>query len=671
MSILSSILKDPPRPIPELNARVPRELWQVVRRCLAKDPEKRLQSAKDLRNELEEVKQSLESGELSPESSRASASAIPGEGHRQAVPGPHRRVWAAATTLVVLASAIAAWRYASTMSEPEESRALAASFSILTTQAGIEQHPSLSPDGRWMVYASDETGNLDIYLQGVGAQTPINLTKDSPANDDQPKFSPDGERIAFRSGRDGGGLYVMGRTGELVKKVSDRGFNPAWSPDGQKLAYSTQGIAERPGNRTAAGAEIWVLTLATGETRRLTDKDAMQPAWSPDGSRIAYWGYAPQSRNREVWTVSVTGGEPTRITDNPAIDWNPVWTPDGRNLYFGSDRGGSLGLWRVGLDPRSGEASGSPEPIQIPSTWAASFGLSGDGSRMVFASYHPSGQVYAADFNAQSGTVAPPVQITHGTRIWDYLDVSPDGQRLVMSTLYPREDVFVADASGGNLRQITDDAAADRGVRWSPDGTRILYYAGKPGELMHIFTMGSDGSTVRQITDVVPEGGTSWVFPQWSPDGSRIAAFNINDNGYLLERSDIGPWGRSALPRVGAKQEAFTPGAWTHDGKRIVGVTSVTGQLVVYDIAGQHYDETGLLGFGTQGGIAWLPDGRRILAARSGDIVLVDLATRQISTVVDEPVRRGARMPRLSADGRRLFYLLGDNESDIALMTMK
>ena len=181
VSVISSILKDTPRAITELNPSVPRELWQVVRRCLAKDPEKRLQSAKDLRNELEEVKQSLESGELSVVSSRVSAAAITGEAQREKMPGPHRRVWAMATALVVLASAIAVWRYSSTVSAPAEDRPPETSFSVLTTQAGIEQHPSLSPDGRWMVYASDATGNTDIYLQGVGAQTPINLTKDSPA----------------------------------------------------------------------------------------------------------------------------------------------------------------------------------------------------------------------------------------------------------------------------------------------------------------------------------------------------------------------------------------------------------------------------------------------------------------------------------------------------------
>ena len=117
-----------------------------------------------------------------------------------------------------------------------------------------------------------------------------------------------------------------------MKKAIDRGFNPAWSPDGQRLAFSTQPTTANPGSRMATDAEIWAVTVATGETRRLTDNDGMQPVWSPDGTRIAYWGFVPKSRNREIWTVPGNGGEPNRITDNPAIDWNPVWAHDGRHL---------------------------------------------------------------------------------------------------------------------------------------------------------------------------------------------------------------------------------------------------------------------------------------------------------------------------------------------------
>ena len=108
VSVLSSILKDTPRAIPELNAAVPRDLWQVVKRCLVKDPEKRLQSAKDLRNELEEVKLSLESGELDTPLSAARSGVTPGP--PAAVGRPLARWWPAGVAVVVLLIAATAVR---------------------------------------------------------------------------------------------------------------------------------------------------------------------------------------------------------------------------------------------------------------------------------------------------------------------------------------------------------------------------------------------------------------------------------------------------------------------------------------------------------------------------------------------------------------------------------
>src|SRR5262249_57748157 len=92
-----------------------------------------------------------------------------------------------------------------------------------TDLPGLEAWPSLSPDAKSILYASRNAGSWDIYLQRVDGRNAINLTADGTQDDTEPRFSPDGSLVAFRSERDGGGLFVMGATGESVRRISNVG----------------------------------------------------------------------------------------------------------------------------------------------------------------------------------------------------------------------------------------------------------------------------------------------------------------------------------------------------------------------------------------------------------------------------------------------------------------
>ena len=211
LTILSSIVRDTPPPAIELNPSLPRALSRVIRRCLEKDPENRYQSAKDLRSDLRDLLQEITSGEV--------------DGPAPAALRRRRRpalLIAAAAAAPVFA--LAGWlardylRGAPVALVPER-------VVQLTTDPGIEASPTLSPDGRWMAFSRRKEERSDIYLQAVGGEKAINLTADVEGGADQPAFSSDGERIAFAT-PGGGGLFVMGRTGELVRRVTDRGFSP-------------------------------------------------------------------------------------------------------------------------------------------------------------------------------------------------------------------------------------------------------------------------------------------------------------------------------------------------------------------------------------------------------------------------------------------------------------
>jgi hypothetical protein len=298
-----------------LPSSTPASIQRLLVRCLQKDPRRRLHDIADARIEIEDT--------LSGHPAQTIKDAI------APLTSRGRAGWyVAGVLLLVLAVALPlAWRMLERESGSVQSGGGAApanlTFGQLTAGPGIEWFPSLSPDGRWVVYAGDGAGNRDIYLQSTTGQTPIKFTRDS-ADDDQPAFSPDGERIAFRSNRDGGGIFVMGRTGEAVRRVSREGFKPTWSPDGAQIAYATENVDLNPQN-SLGHSELWVVNVNGGAPRQLTDVDVVQPSWSPHGRRIAYTTRLDRPAQVDVRTIPAGGGTPVAVTSSAATDWNPTW----------------------------------------------------------------------------------------------------------------------------------------------------------------------------------------------------------------------------------------------------------------------------------------------------------------------------------------------------------
>ena len=213
----------------------------------------------------------------------------------------------------------------------------------------------------------------------------MNLTADSPAADTAPAFSPDGERIAFRSERDGGGIFVMGSTGESVKRLTDFGYDPAWSPDGKQIVFSTSD-GQDPWSRAGAGAPVGRAVLRAGEIRQLTHEgDAVQPRWSPErASGSPSGGSRSGSGQRDIWTIPADAkGEPAprRGDERPghgleprlvARRPQPLLRERARRLDEPLARGDRRG---------SGRTRGEPEPVTTPSRTSGSISFSRDGSR--------------------------------------------------------------------------------------------------------------------------------------------------------------------------------------------------------------------------------------------------------------------------------------------------
>ena len=668
--LLSSILKDTPPLASDVGAGVPRDLGRIIRHSLAKDPSQRYQTALDLRNELAELQQDLSSGSLPAPVPQARAG------------WSTRLIGAAAVVAIAVASAAVygVWRStAPRRSTPAPSFA----FQQLTTQTGIEQYPSLSPDGKWVVYEGNQTGgnvyqgnqpgNADIYLQSVGGQNPINLTKDSLDDDREPAFSPDGESIAFRSSRQGGGIFVMGRTGESVRRLTDRGYNPAWSPDGTRIVYATD-------DATIAGrayvSELWVVAVATGEKKRIFEGDAVQPSWSPHGLRIAYWkAFRQHTNQRDIATISADGGDAVPVTSDAPVDWNPIWSPDGWFLYFSSDRGGTMNLWRVPIDEHTGKSLGPLQALNAPASSAALMSISADGRSIAFTAATSSQTIQSVAFDPATGSIAgAPVTVVGGSRPVTGPSPSPDGTWLAFFSLTPQLDIFVSRADGTGIRQLTNDAFPDRNPTWSSDGSQIFFMSNRD-ENNQVWSINPDGSGLRRLTAATSGAGT---FGNTTRDGSKMT-FNGQlppDDHKTFVFDPRVEWKNQTLTSfssVIAPGVEFSDSTWSPDGGELVGMAqkaeSVRGALVIYSLAARKYTPL----YESQSAVSpiWLNDGRRFLFQEGSRVLLLERGARAARELLSvAPDTMDVRWS-ITRDNRRIYFVRRVEQADIWLMRSK
>ena len=675
---ISAILTREPPSLAEYSTEIPRELERIVSKTLRKDPEHRYQSAKDLLIDLNDLKHRLEfEAELErskpPETERTILSAA------QAHPRPissagflisetkaHKKGALAGLLIAGLLVAAAVWYLVLRPAAPN-STALKTTFTQLTDSAGPELFPSLAPDGKSFIFGSRSSGNWDIYLQRVGGKNPSNLTKDSSFDDVQPAFSPDGEHIAFRSEREGGGIFLMGATGESVRRLTNFGFHPAWSPDGKEILCSMESIADPTDRFGPTG--LRVVNVTTGENRELASGDAVQGTWSPQGQRIAYWGLQ-KGGQRDIWTMPAAGGEPVQVTNDPFIDWNPVWAPDGRYLYFSSNRGGSMNLWRVGIDEQTGKVHGQPEAVTTPSQYSQHISFSRDGHRVAYVQTLTRVNIQRVGFDpAGEKTLGEREWITQGSRRSTQPNLSTDGEWLVYSSQgEPQEDLFISSKDGNGLRQLTDDVYKDRHPRWSPDGKRIAAYSDRGGRYA-IWLINPDGSGLHQLTSTSALGG---IYPVWSPDGNRVADTIRLDNVTAISDANKSSNEQSPelLPRVDDPGMWFEAWSWSPDGRRLIGTLRRQGGadigIIAYSFESRSYEKL------TDAGSfpIWLSDNRRALFLDQEKIHIVDSQTKKVHEILSvAPYAVG--FLSISRDDRLIYYSIVQTEADVWMMTLE
>ncbi|HLX06267.1 MAG TPA: protein kinase [Thermoanaerobaculia bacterium] len=660
-AVLYALFNLQPEPVAQLRPDAPPELVRIIGRMLAKDPDQRYLTAADALADL-----------------RALYGPVTGTGTRTGVmtgstplpPLPPaaaarpRRRWLGATVgVAVVAVACVAAFMALRSSGPE-----AAHYRVLTNLDGKETFPSIDPQGQFFVYAKEVGGRSHIFLQRVGDSEPLkDLSKDTPSNDTQPAISPDGQQIAFHSDRDGGGIFVMGLTGQGVnRRVAEGGWNPAWSPDNGEIVYATE-PAESPTKHSGAFSKLYRIRVDGTERRLISDGDAVQPSWSLH-NRIAYWGIPHGRGRRVIWTIPADGGTAVPAIDDNSLNWSPTWSPDGRFLYFSSDRGGLQNIWRVRIDESSGKVLDEPEAITTPSPSSGLISFSRDGHRMIYASND-------SKANLESVRVDPLLQlpngdrqpITSGAHNLVSASVSPDGTVIVYRENGPQEDLLGVHSDGTGKWQITRDRWRNRRPVWSGDGSRILFYSNRRSapaskEKYEVWAINPDGSHLEQLTAVTNEIVAD---PMSSPDG-RLLVCDLGLPSPAMFDLTV-PLARRQPQMLPKAPGGFSAISWSTDGSRIAGVETdvVPGRLMTYSLAKRSYQV-----FPERGSHPlWLHDNRRLLFQANGGIYLLDTAGGTAHAVIKPTASSTFNLAGSSPDDREIYLIDSTEEGHIYLRT--
>ncbi len=365
----------------------------------------------------------------------------------------------------------------------------------LTVHKARDIYPRFSPDGRWIAFSSDREGNMDVYLIPAAGGAVRRLTVHS-ADETVLDWTPDGKNILFASQRGEGfmgKLYLVSIDGGLPRDAGpDMGVSGSYSPDGTKLAINRKSQAYwRKYYRGAYQSDVTIMDVAARTFKDVGSFDGMDawPLWGHDG--FIYFVSDREGKGlTNVWRVRDSGGPAEQVTRFTSGDVRfPGISGDGKTIVFEHD----FGIWKLDV------ASREVKPI-------------------------------ALDIAAETQETLTEFRDFNST-VNDF-DLAPDGKRIVLSV---HGELFSVptDEEGGDLRQLTEGAARDRDVVYSPDGKRIAFVS-DPGGREEIHLIAADGSGPAQKVTDLDALKSSFV---WSPD-SKSLAFTTSDRKLYTMSAD-------------------------------------------------------------------------------------------------------------------------------------
>ncbi|HET9325133.1 MAG TPA: protein kinase [Candidatus Eisenbacteria bacterium] len=589
-SLISSIMKDEPRPITELVAVTPPALDQVVRACMAKDPEERLQTAHDVRLQLQWI---AEAG------SRAGVPAAVSAKRKSR----ERLAWGLAAISLFAVMALVAWGLLSRAPRPDPVRA------DIQAPAGVNLAEYacdvvISPDGRAVAFIAGDRSSPVLWIRPLGSDAAIRASGVDYAQ--WPFWSPDSRNVAYFDQREGKlmKIPVAGGSPITICEAKD-GRGGSWSRDGTIVFAPAH---DGPLMRVASGGGEPVAVTRLDTTRQETGHRF--PYFLPDGDHFLYAALPGGPNGWDIYVGSVRTRSAKRILTARS---SAVYAEPGYLLF---ERDGRVVAQR--FDPGRLELKGEPvavalAPLRTDLDAEPVVSASRNGRLARLRSIPPDTRLEIRDRSN-----APVSRIDLPPAPWTVSKVSPDGQR---ATLLNGRDIWIVDLARSVPMRFASTSVGQPSTVWSPDGERIAFVTAHAGrEEIHVAGLDGQAEPMASTDDLFK------VVYDWSRDGRSIVFGVLNpQTGWDLWVLSLGKDGKPVPYLRGAAWEFG--GRVSPDGRWLAYESTETGQSEIYV---QSFPEPGRkVRVSPDGGrrATWASDGRELLYWQRDAVVAVPMET--------------------------------------------
>ncbi len=605
VEVMHQILREKPRPVEELNPEVPGEVRRVIRRCLAKTPDQRFQSMKDLAIDLRELVEEWDS--LSPTATSATSAVSGAVG---TAPGRGRGFWAVVGAAAILGIGGLTFGLYTILGRGAPAAGAGSSLqnmkmSVLMSRNDLNE-AVLSKDGRYLAYVTARDQKTSLTVRQVRTGSDVEILREQDFQIRGISFSPDGDYLYYLNRDTEAPNYsalfqVPSLGGSPRKLVFDVDTGATFSPDGKRACF-------RRGLLDVSADSLVIVDPESGKERELLrvkspEQFTVPPAWSPDGAKIVA-GIQSTAGGVKTWLVSVDveTGESARIGARTWLAANSVgWAPDGSAVLvsaFDLGSGTAPQIYRVAYP--GGETFKMTNDLD----GYANISISSDGSSIAAIRRTTVDNLWVA--RVETSKEAEPITFASGSAgSIGQLEPLPGGAAAFSA---PRDNKFFLwriGADGSDRRQLTSQGVFVQKAEYA-DRAGLVFTQIEGGEktLGHVWRMDPDGSGLRRLTDgdgerlaeLSPAGNalaftrsedprSIWILrldggqpykivdgkavgdPFFSPDGTRVLCVTLEEvKGRFLPRYDI-------LPLEGGEPLAsvsLPPGAanilWTPDG---------------------------------------------------------------------------------------------------------